>query len=51
MIEWVRARLVQLRNPATVLSSIGAIDGVELFPEVDELQDPQGDPPEPTRYW
>lgn len=51
MRAWVARRLVDLRDQVQTLTSTVTVDGIELFPEVDDLEDPLGDPPEETRYW
>lgn len=47
MIEWALARLSQLERQATLDAAAAAISGANLFPEVDDLFDPEGDLPAP----
>jgi hypothetical protein len=48
MIHWARARLASLEEGTTVNAAAVRFDGKALFPEVDELHDPMGDPPLPS---
>ena len=51
MIEWVRARLAALEaslEPANLVEELGARN---LFPKIDELHDPLGDPPAERDNW
>ncbi len=45
MIEWASTRLSLLERLTTVDAASAAIAGGNLFPEVDELHDPEGDLP------
>lgn len=51
MIDWARRRLQTLesRNEPEVLS--GMLKEQNLFPEPDDLFDPEGEPPPKTNYW
>jgi hypothetical protein len=50
MLLWAKERLGELEARTTVEAAAIKLEGKSLFPEVDELHDPLGDPPEP-RYW
>jgi hypothetical protein len=45
MIEWASARLTHLEQQTTLDAAAAAISGGMLFPEVDDLLDPEGDLP------
>lgn len=47
MIAWAKARLHELEAKTTVGGAEAVLDGRKLFPEVDELEDPEGEPPPP----
>ncbi|MBB5701697.1 hypothetical protein FHS76_001559 [Ochrobactrum daejeonense] len=51
MIDWARLRLqvLESRNELEVLS--GMLKEQNLFPDPDDLFDPEGDPPPKTGYW
>lgn len=50
MLLWARERLDKLERRTTVDAAAGELKGKALFPDVDELHDPLGDPPE-GYYW
>ena len=51
MIDWATRRLAMLeaQNSMDVLSA--NLREMELFPETDTLEDPEGDPPPKQGYW
>jgi hypothetical protein len=49
MLLWAKERLGYLEARTTVEATT-RLEGKSLFPEVDELHDPLGDPPEPKFY-
>lgn len=51
MLIWARERLAHLERRTTVDAAAVELKGKSLFPEVDELHDPLGDPPEPKGYY
>ena len=51
MIHWARARLASLEEATTVNAAAVRFEGKALFPEVDDLHDPMGDPPSPGYGW
>lgn len=51
MIQWATARLADLEARTTIDAAAVQLEGKALFPEIDELHDPLGDPPEPKYYW
>lgn len=51
MIHWARARLAFLEKETTINAAAARFEGKALFPEVDELHDPLGDPPAPSYGW
>jgi len=51
MIQWATARLADLEARTTVDAAAAQLEGKALFPEIDELHDPLGDPPESRYYW
>ncbi len=50
MIVWAEARLDDLVSKTTASAAEAKLDGRDLFPEIDELEDPEGDPPPPSMY-
>ena len=50
MLLWAKNRLDDLERRTTVDAASAELDGMALFPEVDELHDPLGDPPERKGY-
>jgi hypothetical protein len=50
MLLWAKNRLADLEMRTTVDAASAELDGMALFPEVDELHDPLGDPPERKGY-
>jgi hypothetical protein len=50
MLLWAKERLDNLEAKTTIEAMTVQLEGKSLFPEVDELHDPLGDPSEP-RYW
>lgn len=51
MISWARGRLASLTERTTIRAAAAQFEGKALFPEVDELYDPLGDPPMPSYGW
>lgn len=51
MIQWATARLADLEARTTIDAAAAQLEGKALFPEIDELHDPLGDPPESKYYW
>ncbi|MFA5957671.1 MAG: hypothetical protein WC811_13960 [Hyphomicrobium sp.] len=51
MIHWATARLADLEARTTINAAAAQLEGKALFPEIDELHDPLGDPPEPKYRW
>jgi hypothetical protein len=51
MIHWARGRLASLDKRTTINAAAVKFEGKALFPEVDELHDPMGDPPVPSYGW
>lgn len=51
MMQWAIERLADLEARTTVDAAAVKLEGKALFPEIDELHDPLGDPPEPRYYW
>lgn len=51
MISWARGRLASLTERTTIRAAAAQFEGKALFPEVDELHDPLGDPPMPSYGW
>lgn len=51
MIHWARARLASLEKETTIDAAAARFEGKALFPEIDELHDPLGDPPVPSYGW
>jgi len=51
MMQWAIERLADLEARTTVDAAAVQLEGKALFPEIDELHDPLGDPPEPRYYW
>jgi hypothetical protein len=50
MIKWAEARLADLEARTTADVATVQLDGKALFPEIDKLHDPLGDPPEAVYY-
>lgn len=51
MIEWAELRLEALEAKTAVQQIHADIVALALFPEPDELHDPEGDPPPQKNYW
>jgi hypothetical protein len=51
MVGWATARLADLEARTTVDAAAVQLEGKALFPEIDELHDPLGDPQEGRYYW
>lgn len=51
MIHWARGRLASLEKRTTIKAAAARFEGKALFPEVDELHDPMGDPPASSYGW
>jgi hypothetical protein len=51
MVRWATARLADLEVRTTVDAAAVQLGGKALFPEIDELHDPLGDPQEGRYYW
>lgn len=52
MLDWVRARLEVLEDGVSLESTDQLLRNRNLFPDVDDLVDPLGDPPtEPQYSW
>lgn len=51
MIDWARNRLATLKVPLDVNKLADDLRSTKLFPEVDELIDPLGDPPPEPRWY
>lgn len=51
MIHWARERLALLEAETTINAAAVRFEGKALFPEIDELHDPLGDPPAPSYGW
>jgi hypothetical protein len=51
MVQWASARLANLERLTTSEAAAVQLEGKALFPEVDELHDPLGDPPDNRYYW
>lgn len=51
MINWARERLAFLEVETTINAAAARFEGNALFPEVDKLHDPLGDPPAPSYGW
>ncbi|MDX0921837.1 hypothetical protein GOE04_11725 [Sinorhizobium medicae] len=51
MIGWAKERLAELEARTTVEAIQATLQEENLFPEPDELLDPQGDPPPKRNYW
>jgi hypothetical protein len=51
MIHWAQTRLASLEEGTTINAAAVRFEGKALFPEVDELHDPMGDPPSPSYGW
>jgi hypothetical protein len=50
MVLWARERLGDLEGRTTVKAALVQVQGMALFPEVDDLHDPLGDPPAQRNY-
>jgi len=50
MMRWTRARLTALEESISVENVDRLLASKKLFPEIDDLIDPLGDPPEEPRY-
>jgi hypothetical protein len=50
MMKWAQARLAALKESIAVKNVDTYLSSKSLFPEVDDLIDPLGDPPEEPRY-
>lgn len=51
MISWARERLAELEARTTIEAIQEALREQNLFPEPDELFDPEGEPPPKKNYW
>jgi len=51
MLYWVKERLADIDAQITLKTAILGPDGKSLFPAVDDLHDPLGEPPEPQGYF
>lgn len=51
MIEWAQTRLADLEAKTTVDQIQASLVAQALFPEVDDLHDPKGEPPQRVNYW
>jgi hypothetical protein len=51
MLHWVKERLADIEAQITLKTAITGPDGKSLFPAVDDLHDPLGEPPEPQGYF
>ncbi|MFC0219428.1 hypothetical protein ACFFJ7_13600 [Pseudochelatococcus lubricantis] len=51
MVQWATGRLADLEALTTVEAAAVQLEGNALFPEIDELHDPMGEPPERKYYW
>lgn len=51
MVLWAKERLADLEARTTVKAAAVQLEGKALFPEIDDLHDPLGNPPEPQYYW
>jgi hypothetical protein len=51
MIGWAKERLTELEARTTVEAIQATLQEKNLFPEPDELLDPEGDPPPRQNYW
>lgn len=51
MIHWARERLAFLEVETTINAAAARFEGKALFPDVDELHDPMGDPPTSSYGW
>ncbi|MQV46510.1 hypothetical protein [Sinorhizobium medicae] len=51
MIGWAKERLAELEARTTVEAIQATLQEKNLFPEPDELLDPEGDPPPRQSYW
>lgn len=51
MLEWARARLYELEVRTSIDAVHQRLLDRNLFPELDDLHDPEGDPPPKQGYW
>lgn len=51
MVEWARNQLKQLEAILDPVKLADSLRAQKLFPEVDELNDPLGEPPAERRWW
>jgi hypothetical protein len=51
MISWALVRLAKLEARTTVEAIQESLSADRLFPDPDELHDPEGDPPPKQHYW
>lgn len=51
MVHWANKRLSELEARTTIKAADVEVEGMLLFPEVDELHDPLGEPPERKYLW
>lgn len=51
MVAWAKARLTALQAKTTADGAAVKLEGKALFPDVDELHDPLGDPSEPKHHY
>ncbi len=51
MVLWAKERFGDLEGRTTVKAALVQIQGMALFPDVDDLHDPLGDPPAQRHYW
>lgn len=51
MINWAQERLSALEARTTIEQIHADLVALSLFPEPDDLHDPEGDPPPQTNYW
>jgi len=51
MLAWASERLATLDQATTIDAAKATLNGLLLFPELDELHNPLGDPPERRGYW
>jgi hypothetical protein len=51
LVAWAKDRLAALEATVDPGHIDQELESRKLFPEVDELHDPEGEPPEPQRWW
>lgn len=51
MIDWTRKRLAALETVLDLRGLEAKLSAESLYPEIDELHDPLGEPPPKTGYW